>query len=294
MEKKLASMIVFMCTILVFYASAIAAPYEAVNFEEVDSGMPYNIKQIPVTAQDALKDIRIAIVAAHGFEEVEATYPIDYLGARGAKIEVITPDWIKERVMAVRFLKPSVWVPVTKQISQAKVEDYDMILVPGGAWNPIIMRTDGKILDFVKKAFEKRLLITSICHGPQVLLSAGILKGKNATGVNDIRIDLKNGGVNVVENLPVVVDGNILTSRDPNDLAEFCQAIEKFLKNASRSNKLNSINSGGSQYLSSCPDCKGTGTLHGGPGNYPYPCSKCNGSGKLSVNSNTPPASTDH
>ncbi len=221
---------------LLFNTALFAAAYEPVKFEDVDSGMPYDIKQVPVSKPDSLKGIKIAVIAAHGFEEVEATYPIDYLGVRGATIEVITPDWIKGRVMAVRFLKPSLWIPVTKQISQAKVEDYDMLLIPGGAWNPIIMRTDGQILDFVKKANEKKLLITSICHGPQVLLSAGVIKGKTATGVGDIRGDMRNGGVNVVENQPVVTDGNILTSRDPKDLAEFCMAIEKYLaaKNKSR------------------------------------------------------------
>ncbi|MEZ7891257.1 MAG: DJ-1/PfpI family protein [Candidatus Wallbacteria bacterium] len=236
MNKLLKISLLFFAMSLLFNSALFAAVYEPVKFEDVDSGMPYDVKQVPVTKPDSLKGIKIAVIAAHGFEEVEATYPIDYLGVRGAAIEVITPDWIKGRVMAVRFLKPSLWIPVTKQISQAKAEDYDMILIPGGAWNPIIMRTDGQILDFIKKANENKLLITSICHGPQVLLSAGIIKGKTATGVGDIRGDMKNGGVNVIENLPVVVDGNILTSRDPKDLAEFCMAIEKYLavKNKSR------------------------------------------------------------
>jgi len=228
--KKTFKIAALIFVILFLFNSALfAASYEPVKFEDVDPGMTYDVKQLPVTNPDSLKGIKVAIVTAHGFEEVEATYPIDFLSTRSASIEIITPDWIKDRVMAVRFLKPSIWIPVTKQISQAKVADYDMILIPGGAWNPIIMRTDGQILDFIKKAHENRILITSICHGPQVLLSAGIIKDKTATGVGDIRGDMKNGGVDVIGNLPVVIDGNILTSRDPKDLAEFCTAIENYL-----------------------------------------------------------------
>ncbi len=201
-----------------------------VKFSEVDSGMPYNVKDIPVKDPESMSGLRIAIVAAHGFEEVEATYPINYFLARGAEVEIITPDWIKDRVMAVQFLKPSIWLPVHKNISQAKVEDYCAILIPGGAWNPIIMRTDNSILNFIKDADKANKLIASVCHGPQVLLNAGLVKGIEITGVGDIRTDLRNAGARVVEDMPVVIDGNILTSRDPNDLAEFSQAIEEYLK----------------------------------------------------------------
>lgn len=206
------------------------AEFQKVKFEEVDSGMPYNIAEVPVTDPESMKDVRVALVCAHGFEEVEATYPLNYLRSRGATVDIIVPDWIKERVMAVQFLKPSLWLPVTKSISEAVPTDYCTVLVPGGAWNPIIMRTDGKILDFIRKAHQANKLIASICHGPQVLLSAGLVKGVRITGVNDIRGDLKNAGGQVVENQAVVVDGNILTSRDPNDLMHFCKRIEEYLR----------------------------------------------------------------
>ncbi|MBF0406403.1 MAG: DJ-1/PfpI family protein [Candidatus Riflebacteria bacterium] len=207
--------------------------FQNVKFEEVDSGMPYNVSEVPVADKDSLKNIRIAIVAAHGFEEIEGTYPIRHMLKRGATVDVITPDWIKDRVMAVQFLKPSIWIPVDKQISQAKPEDYDAIIIPGGAWNPIIMRTDGAILDFIRKAFGMNKLIASVCHGPQVLINAGIVNGRNVTGVGDIRIDLKNAGGNVIEDRPVVLDRNLLTSRDPNDMAEFSKAIEEYLSKKS-------------------------------------------------------------
>lgn len=274
-----------------------------VQFDEVDAGMPYNIEKVPVENPESMVGARIAIVAAHGFEEVEATYPIEYFLSRGAEVEIISPDWIKDRVMAVKFLKPSVWLPVTKSISQAVVTDYCAIVIPGGAWNPIIMRTDHQILEFIKGAQKANKLIASICHGPQVLISAGLVKGRVVTGVGDIRTDLANAGAEVVHDQPVVIDGNILTSRDPNDLADFSKAIESYLKKNLAFCKSQKQDSGAEPTISMsmqqsgswsemCPVCKGTGRAYGGPGMYPYSCPNCNGTGH--VHSSKPPISTDH
>lgn len=292
-----------------FAASAFAQPFAPVRFEEVDSGTPYEIPEGPVSSPTALAGSRVAIVAAHGFEEVELTYPLRYLKARGAKVDVITPDWIEKRVMAVQFLKPSVWIPTDKKISQANVADYDLVFVPGGAWNPIIMRTDGKVLDFLREADRKGLLIASVCHGPQVLISAGLVRRANlpptdanrrrVTGVGDIRIDLRNAGATVVEDQPVVIHEKLITARDPNDLDELMPAIEGALKERNRSNRFSQIyarstGSGArtsvagapaapttSSYTTTCSACNGSGRLFGGPGYYPYTCSTCNGRGTV-------------
>lgn len=274
-----------------------------VQFDEVDAGMPYDIKEVPVKNPESMKGLRIALIAAHGFEEIEATYPLNYFLSRGAEVDIIAPNWIKDKVMAVQFLKPSVWLPVTKNISEVVASDYCAVFIPGGAWNPIIMRTDQQILDFVKEAQKANKLIASICHGPQVLISAGLVKGREITGVGDIRTDLANAGGRVSHDLPVIVDGNILTSRDPNDLAAFCQAIQSYLaKNLAfcKSQKqtlgkaptvMNLMKSSGS-WDAVCKSCNGTGRVYGGPGMYPYNCSKCNGTGH--IHSNKPPVSTDH
>lgn len=274
-----------------------------VKFNEVDAGMPYNVEKVPVVDAKSMTGARIAIVAAHGFEEIEATYPIEFFLSRGAEVDIISPDWVKDRVMAVQFLKPSVWLPVTKNISQAVVTDYCAVIIPGGAWNPIIMRTDQQILEFVKSAHKANKLIASVCHGPQVLISAGLVKGRMITGVGDIRTDLANAGAEVIHDQPVVVDGNILTSRDPNDLAEFSKGIEAYLKKnlafcksqekdsaAALSVSESMKRSGG--WTTVCPVCKGTGRLFGGPGMYPYSCHSCNGTGH--VQTHKPPLSTDH
>ncbi|MBF0546040.1 MAG: DJ-1/PfpI family protein [Candidatus Riflebacteria bacterium] len=267
--------------------------YNQVKFEEVTSGDPYNVPEVPVQNPKSLEGMKIAIVAGHGFEEIEGTYPIRHMLKRGAKVDVVTPDWIKGRVMAVQFLKPSLWIPVDKQISNAKVEDYDAIIIPGGAWNPIIMRTDNAILDFVRKAHQSNKLIASVCHGPQVLINAGLVKGLDVTGVGDIRTDLRNAGGNVIEDKPAVFDKNILTSRDPNDMAQFCIAIEEYLVKRAKFEKVNHSDSEVSTNTIICDHCHGTGWLEGGPGLYRYQCPTCHGTGRVPGVS-YPQNGTDH
>lgn len=303
MNKILMVLMVLTVSYAGIAAAANSIEITPVKFEDVDAGMAYNIEKVPVENPESMTGARIAIVAAHGFEEIEALYPIDYFLSRGAEVEIIAPDWIKERVMAVKFLKPSVWIPVTKNISEAVATDYCAVIIPGGAWNPIIMRTDQQIISFIQAAHKANKLIAAICHGPQVLISASLVKGKMVTGVGDIRIDLNNAGGEVVNDQAVVVDGNILTSRDPNDMAEFSKGIEAYLKKNlafCRSQEKDSdagitasssMQQSGS-WTSVCEVCKGTGRLFGGPGNYPYNCHHCNGTGK--VHSHKPPVSTDH
>ncbi|MFZ5949270.1 MAG: DJ-1/PfpI family protein [Candidatus Rifleibacteriota bacterium] len=274
-----------------------------VKFEEVDAGMAYNVEKVPVENPESMVGAKIAIVAAHGFEEIEALYPIDYFLSRGAEVEIIAPDWIKDRVMAVKFLKPSVWIPVTKNISQAVATDYCAVVIPGGAWNPIIMRTDQQIITFIQAAQKANKLIAAVCHGPQVLISADLVKGRMITGVGDIRVDLANAGGEVVHDQPVVVDGNILTSRDPNDMAEFSKGIEAYLKknlafcksqekDAAAGLSVEASMQKSGSWETVCEVCKGTGRLYGGPGYYPYNCPTCKGTGR--VHTHKPPVSTDH
>lgn len=303
MNKILMVLMVLTVSYAGIAAAANSIEITPVKFEDVDAGMAYNIEKVPVENPESMAGAKIAIVAAHGFEEIEALYPIDYFLSRGAEVEIIAPDWIKERVMAVKFLKPSVWIPVTKNISEAVATDYCAVIIPGGAWNPIIMRTDQQIISFIQAAHKANKLIAAICHGPQVLISASLVKGKMVTGVGDIRIDLNNAGGEVVNDQAVVVDGNILTSRNPNDMAEFSKGIEAYLKKNlafCRSQEKDfdagitassSMQQSGS-WTSVCEVCKGTGRLFGGPGNYPYNCHHCNGTGK--VHSHKPPVSTDH
>jgi protease I len=106
-----------------------------------------------------------------------------------------------------------------------KVSDYDAVFIPGGAWNPDNLRNDKDIIKFVQDFNKAGKLVAAICHGPVVLASADILKGKKLTGYWNIQADLKNAGGTVLEQ-PVVTDGNLVTSRHPIDLAGVPEEIQ--------------------------------------------------------------------
>jgi protease I len=168
---------------------------------------------------------------------------LEFLKASGAQVDVIAPDWTtRDWLPATRFWAPTLKIPYQKKISEALVTDYRGVILIGGTWNPAVLRTDAKILEFVKEAARMGRPIFSICHGAQILISAGLVtKGLKVTGSPDIRIDLRNAGADVIEDQAVVVDMGcldaeensgmnaanftIVSSRDPNDLEPFCQAI---------------------------------------------------------------------
>ena len=102
-----------------------------------------------------------------------------------------------------------------------KADSYDALMLPGGASNPDALRIEPAVQAFVKSFFDAGKPVGAICHAPWILIDAGVAKGKTLTSYKTIRTDLKNAGANVVDQ-EVVVDGNLITSRDPNDLPAFC------------------------------------------------------------------------
>lgn len=196
----------------------------------------------PVKDPAALKGKRIAVLAADGFEEIELTGPVWYFKALGAKVDIVapkfnpaparfglsTPDMAKDHIMAIQYLNPVGWVKVDRRANEIKVSDYDAVFIPGGAWNPDNLRYDKDVLAFLKDFDKSGKLIAAICHGPLVLASAEILKGKKLTGYWNIQSDLTNAGGQVQEE-PVVTDGNLITSRHPIDVADFSVAVRDWL-----------------------------------------------------------------
>jgi protease I len=176
-----------------------------------------------------LSGLRVAIVMTHGPELPEFDVPYTYLRERGAAISIVTQDWLFDKnrpgsVVLVEWLAVDVAVQADKRISDARVQDYDAVVFLGGAWNPIMLRTDPKVLQFIRDAHESHLLIAAICHGPQVLISSGAFPhGTQATGIDDIRGDMANAGMQVL-NAPVVYDAaqRLITCRNPGALEEFC------------------------------------------------------------------------
>ncbi len=120
--------------------------------------------------------------------------------------------------------------PATEELSikEAKADDFDAVVIPGG-YAPDILRRYTQVNEFVRDMFEKGKIVASICHGGWVLVSACILKGKTVTGFSAIKDDLINAGAKFVDQ-EVVVDGNLITSRKPEDLPAFCREIMKKIK----------------------------------------------------------------
>jgi protease I len=196
----------------------------------------------PIKDSTRLKGKKIAVIAADGFEEIELLGPVWYFKALGAQIDIVAPKYnpipdrygiimpemSRDHIMAIQYLQPVGWVKVDRTADQIKVNDYDAIFIPGGAWNPDNLRYDKDVIKYVQDFFRSGKLTAAICHGPVVLATAGILKGKKLTGYWNIKSDLVNSGGTVVDEA-VVTDGNLITSRHPIDVAEFSRVVADWL-----------------------------------------------------------------
>ncbi len=165
---------------------------------------------------------KVAILVQDQYQVLEVWYP--YLRLREDNIEAVFVGTGKKEY------KSKVGYPVTQDlsISQVNADDFSAVVIPGG-YAPDILRREPKINNFVKELFEKSKIVASICHGGWVLVSAGILKGKKATSFSAIKDDIVNAGAEFLDQ-EVVVDGNLITSRNPYDLSRFCAELIKALK----------------------------------------------------------------
>lgn len=187
------------------------------------------------------------VISADGPELPELEVPIEYLRARGAAVALAGQDWIFQwrtpaaHIVVAEWLSDAVCIKADLRLSDVRVEDYDAVFVPGGAWNPDMLRGDGVALRIIRRAHELGLLVVSLCHGPQVLISAAFdapegetnfpAKGVHITGTGSIRRDLINAGFVVHHEDATVFDAgaNLLTSRDPNDLDAMCERFGSLL-----------------------------------------------------------------
>ncbi len=186
---------------------------------------------------EKLKGRKVAIIIANEFEDIELLYPFLRLSEEGAEVVIIPimfgshprPSCKGKPVtgrygipVPLEFHKEGVRYAI-KELNQVKPTDFDAIIIPGG-FSPDRLRIIKEVLDFVKEAYHKGKIIAAICHGPQVLISAEIIKGKKCTSYAAVKDDLINAGAIFVDE-PAIKDGNIITSRVPDDLPEFCQLI---------------------------------------------------------------------
>ncbi|MHA1489676.1 MAG: type 1 glutamine amidotransferase domain-containing protein [Promethearchaeota archaeon] len=167
---------------------------------------------------------KIAILATDGYEDLELHYPRIRLKEAGFETELIS--------LQKREIKGKHGYPIipNRTINEANPDDYNGVIIPGGTKNPDYLRRNKKILDFVAKINEQGKLVGAICHAGWVLISAKIVKDRKATSYYAIKDDMVNAGVKF-EDVPVVIDDNLITSRTPDDLPDFMKAILTFLKN---------------------------------------------------------------
>jgi protease I len=160
----------------------------------------------------------MAILAADGFEESELFSPKEAIEAAGGRVEVISPK--VGDIQGFQHMEKGRSIKVDKAIKDAHADDYDAILIPGGLFSPDQLRTNSDALKFTCAFVNQRKPVFAICHGPQVLISAGAASGRRMTAVKAVRTDLQNAGAEVSDE-PVVVDHGLVTSRTPDDLPQF-------------------------------------------------------------------------
>lgn len=160
----------------------------------------------------------LAILAVDGFEEVELTSPRDAIEKAGGKTVIVSTK--DGTIQANKHRQHGDTYTVDVTLPNADVADYDALLIPGGLFSPDALRTDEKAIAFVRNFFSAKKPVFSICHGPQVLISADVVKGRAMTGYSAIQKDLENAGANVKDQA-VVVDSGLVTSRNPDDLEAF-------------------------------------------------------------------------
>lgn len=167
----------------------------------------------------------IAFLAADGVEKVELEQPRAALQDAGARVQLLS---LKDGEIQARNhdLEPAGTFPVDRKVSEASVDDYDGLVLPGGTVNPDKLRMDSAAVSFVRDFVGSGKPVAAICHGPWTLAEAGVAVGRTLTSYPSIRTDLRNAGAHVVDE-EVVVDGNLISSRSPSDLPAFCTAILK-------------------------------------------------------------------
>ncbi len=175
---------------------------------------------------DKLKGKKVAILAADMFERVELEEPRQALEAEGAETEVVSIH--DGEIQGFDHFEPSAKVKVDKTVEEVSASDYDALLVPGGVGNPDQLRGDENAVAFVREFAESGKPMAVICHGPWVLVEAGVARGRTLTSWPTLQTDIRNAGGNWVDK-EVVVDDGIVTSRKPDDIPAFNEKmIEEF------------------------------------------------------------------
>lgn len=173
-----------------------------------------------------LENKKVAILVADGFEQVEMTKPREALKDAGAETKIVSPK--SGQIQGMNHADKGDKFDVDLTLDEAKPEDFDALLMPGGLMNPDELRATPEALEFVRHFFAEGKPVAAICHAPWVLIDAGVIRGRTVTSWERIKTDVKNAGGKWV-NEEVVVDNGLVTSRKPDDIPAFNKKmIEEF------------------------------------------------------------------
>src|SRR5690242_7133086 len=175
-----------------------------------------------------ISDSRILIIATDGFEEWELFGPRQILQERGA--EVVLASLKLEPIQATVHDQPGKTMRTDLTIDDVNVDDFDALILPGGVRNPDQLRLHGNVIAVIRLFAGQDKPIGAICHGPWLLVEADLLRGRTATSWPSIRTDLRNAGARVVDE-GAVTDGKIVTSRKPDDVEAFTNALIDLIEN---------------------------------------------------------------
>ncbi len=178
-------------------------------------------------ATQDLQGLKVAILVTDGFEQVELMEPRKALDAAGAKTQVVSPK--NGKVRGWKFTEWGDDVAVDVPLEKARADEFDALLLPGGVINPDKLRIEPKAVQFVKAFFDAQKPVASICHGPWTILEAGAAKGRQITSWPSLKTDLRNAGAEWMDE-ESVTDGNLTTSRKPDDLPAFNRAMIELFK----------------------------------------------------------------
>jgi protease I len=169
-----------------------------------------------------LQGRRIAFLATDMVEQVELTEPWKAVKEAGGQPELISLE--EGEIQGFNHYDKADTFPVDKTVEEARADDYDALVIPGGVGNPDTMRMDENAVEFTRQFFEQGKPVGVICHGPWMLVEAGVLRGRKVTSWPSLRTDIQNAGGNWVDQ-EVVVDEGLVTSRKPDDLPAFNEKI---------------------------------------------------------------------
>jgi deglycase len=170
----------------------------------------------------AVADAHVLIMATNRFEESELFGPREILIGKGARVTLASPT--RDEIMATVHDEPGRRIIPDLTVEEVDPNDYDALLLPGGVGNPDQLRMNQRAVSLIRQFAEADKPVAAICHGPWLLVEADVLRGRRATAWRSIRTDLRNAGAEVVDEA-AVTDGNIITSRKPDDVPAFTDAL---------------------------------------------------------------------